>query len=157
MTIDTFSKGEIPYPVGTIIFWHGNSSKIPPGWEVCDGNNGTPNLLDRFIKSVPDSSTDPGTTGGENSKTLTTSQLPSHNHTASADTIDGHRHGVPRGRNSDSSNSSNMSHGPGTNRGNTTSGGAHSHTITTSSTGNDDAIDNRPAFCELIPIQKQEP
>lgn len=33
----------------TIIMWHGSSSNIPKGWALCDGNNGTPNLLNNFI------------------------------------------------------------------------------------------------------------
>lgn len=37
------------FPVGTIIMYNGQS-EIPPGWKICDGNNGTPNLVDRFVK-----------------------------------------------------------------------------------------------------------
>lgn len=37
-------------PIGTIIMWYGSVDKIPPGWAICDGNNNTPNLIDRFIK-----------------------------------------------------------------------------------------------------------
>ena len=33
----------------TIIMWHGNTSNVPSGWALCDGKNGTPNLLDNFI------------------------------------------------------------------------------------------------------------
>lgn len=35
-------------PIGTIIAFHG--STLPTGWAVCDGNNGTPNLVGKFIK-----------------------------------------------------------------------------------------------------------
>ncbi|EQB99402.1 tail fiber protein [Photorhabdus temperata] len=34
-------------PRGMIVMFSGNSA--PHGWELCDGNNGTPNLIDRFI------------------------------------------------------------------------------------------------------------
>jgi hypothetical protein len=34
---------------GTIIPWWGHSKRIPAGWAVCDGTDGTPNLRDRFI------------------------------------------------------------------------------------------------------------
>lgn len=34
-------------PIGTIILFYGSS--IPNGWLLCDGNNNTPNLIDRFV------------------------------------------------------------------------------------------------------------
>lgn len=34
---------------GIIVAWSGNKDKIPSGWVLCDGNNGTPNLTNRFI------------------------------------------------------------------------------------------------------------
>jgi cytoskeletal protein CcmA (bactofilin family) len=36
-------------PVGGIIMWSGSIGSIPTGWALCDGNNGTPNLTDRFV------------------------------------------------------------------------------------------------------------
>lgn len=53
-------------PSGLIALWHGLLSNIPSGWVLCDGKNGTPNLLDKFVKSVPDDETDPGSGGGSN-------------------------------------------------------------------------------------------
>lgn len=38
-------------PVGTIMMFNDNS-KIPPGWAICDGSNGTPDLRNRFIKGT---------------------------------------------------------------------------------------------------------
>lgn len=38
-----------PTPAGTIVMWSGPTNKIPRGWTVCDGKNGTPDLRDRFI------------------------------------------------------------------------------------------------------------
>jgi hypothetical protein len=35
---------------GTIIMW--NRGFVPPGWAVCDGTNGTPDLRGRFIKGA---------------------------------------------------------------------------------------------------------
>ena len=35
-------------PVGGIIMWNAVGT-LPTNWKVCDGNNGTPNLRDRFI------------------------------------------------------------------------------------------------------------
>ena len=38
-----------PVPVGGIIMWSGNTMNIPAGWKLCDGNNGTPDLTDKFV------------------------------------------------------------------------------------------------------------
>lgn len=37
-------------PVGTILPYTGDLSKIPHGWALCDGTNGTPNLTGRFLQ-----------------------------------------------------------------------------------------------------------
>lgn len=36
-------------PSGTIVLWSGDSNNIPKGWQLCDGTNGTPNLIDRIV------------------------------------------------------------------------------------------------------------
>ena len=36
-------------PVGSIIMFNGTS--IPDKWHICDGTDGTPNLIDKFIKA----------------------------------------------------------------------------------------------------------
>ena len=36
-------------PVGGIIMWSGATNNIPSGWALCDGNNSTPDLRDKFI------------------------------------------------------------------------------------------------------------
>lgn len=36
-------------PSGGIIMWSGSIASIPEGWVLCDGNNGTPDLKDKFI------------------------------------------------------------------------------------------------------------
>lgn len=54
---DTFgSSASGTIPLGGIIMWNG--SVAPTGWALCDGSNGTPNLLDRFIVGA--------TNGGDN-------------------------------------------------------------------------------------------
>ena len=40
------------FPIGTIIPYAGDLSKIPYGWHVCDGTNGTPNLSERFLEGT---------------------------------------------------------------------------------------------------------
>jgi hypothetical protein len=56
---------ELSNMVGIICLWSGTISEIPIGWVLCDGNNGTPDLTDKFILGVSDSSEDPGSTGGQ--------------------------------------------------------------------------------------------
>lgn len=63
-------------PVGSIIMFNGKAEEIPSGWAICDGENGTPNLIDRFILG----STYCGGIGGKSQVTLTVSQLPPHRH-----------------------------------------------------------------------------
>ena len=40
------------FPIGTIIPYAGDLSKIPYGWHLCDGTNGTPDLRDRFLEGT---------------------------------------------------------------------------------------------------------
>lgn len=69
--------------VGTIVIWAGSVATIPPGWHLCDGNEGTPDLRDRFVVC-----TGPlfglGATGGTST----------HVHTV---TTNGHFHTLPAG------------------------------------------------------------
>lgn len=52
-------------PPGTIVMWSGLKANIPAGWVLCDGTSGTPDLRERFIKSIgTDPGEEPGTTGG---------------------------------------------------------------------------------------------
>jgi len=74
------------FPTGGIIIWSGAISAIPDGWVICDGNNNTPNLTDRFVLHADADSggtNDVGDTGGVSSVTLTAAQsgLVSHTHT----------------------------------------------------------------------------
>ena len=36
-------------PVGGIIMWYGDIAAVPATWALCNGENGTPNLLDKFV------------------------------------------------------------------------------------------------------------
>lgn len=46
-------------PTGLIVLWSGAANAIPSGFSLCDGTNGTPNLVNRFIVG----GTEPGATG----------------------------------------------------------------------------------------------
>lgn len=43
-----------PLPRGTILPYFNPAGMIPPGWALCDGNNGTPNLINTFLRGVND-------------------------------------------------------------------------------------------------------
>lgn len=66
-------------PIGSIIMYNGKAEEIPSGWAICNGENGTPNLIDRFILG----SNICGSTGGASQVTLSVSQLPPHKHRVS--------------------------------------------------------------------------
>ena len=87
-------------PRGIITMWTGATNAVPSGWALCDGNNGTPNLKDRFIVGAGQSY-GVGNTGGSITQTpsvwtgaagtgiqvagttLTEAQMPSHQHAGS--------------------------------------------------------------------------
>ena len=80
-------------PAGGIIMWSGSVDSIPPGWALCDGRNGTPDLRDRFIVGAG-GSYDVGDTGGAESVTLTVAQMPQHSHGASSSSAGSHTHSI---------------------------------------------------------------
>jgi len=63
------------FPVGGIIMWSGTAALVPAGWAICNGQNGTPNLTDKFVVGAGLSYT-VGDKGGSNTVTLTASQVP---------------------------------------------------------------------------------
>ena len=67
-------------PIGSIIMYNGRAEDIPQGWAICDGMNGTPNLVDRFVLG----SFSAGGTGGASTIKLTAEQLPPHSHKVNA-------------------------------------------------------------------------
>ena len=49
---DSLVTGEGLFPIGGIIMWSGDIGTVPDGWVICDGENGTPNLADKFVVGV---------------------------------------------------------------------------------------------------------
>ena len=74
------------FQTGMIMLWSGSSNSIPNAWYLCNGNNGTPNLMDRFIVGAG-SAYAVGATGGSSNAVIV-----SHTHTASTDLQGSHIH-----------------------------------------------------------------
>lgn len=51
-------------PIGFITWWAGSVLGVPSGWRLCDGNNGTPDLTDKFVVGAAGSYI-VGTEGGD--------------------------------------------------------------------------------------------
>ena len=79
---DFVGNGTIP--IGGIIMWSGTDGNIPSNWALCNGSNGTPNLIDKFIVGRG-SAYAAGDTGGS-----ADAIVPTHTHTAT-----GGSHGHP--------------------------------------------------------------
>ena len=151
-------------PTGGIIMWSGSIASIPAGWALCDGNNGTPNLRDRFVVGAGSTYSD-GVTGGSSNVTLNETNLPNHTHTFSGTTsmAGAHTHTTAIRRrqgasvvnraytvfwaDSDPIASQNFT---------SSSSGDHTHTLsgTTSGTGGGQAITVIPPYYALAYIMK---
>lgn len=145
-------------PPGTILMYNGKNWQNDvtiPGWYMCDGQNGTPDLRERFIagcsysadRTIPNA---PGNFGGDNSFRLKTDHLPAHAHS-----IPAHGHTVTVGSGGaqngiKTSDAAAHSHGMEEN-------GTHKHGMTTlrrcsatwsnswPATGGEGAIENKAA------------
>lgn len=123
--------------------WSGDSSNIPSGWALCNGQNGTPDLRNRFVVGAG-SSYSIGATGGSDFVTLSESELPSHNH--SLDT-----YAILQVDNTDSG----LSNGMYTDK--LTAGQNYDRivkTYYTNNTGYNQAHENRPPYYALCYIMK---
>lgn len=85
-TVTELATAGASLPSGLIAIWKGSTSTIPDGWVLCDGQNGTPDLRDKFVLGTGNLYA-VGSTGGERTHTLTVSEMPSHNHSSSESSI----------------------------------------------------------------------
>lgn len=136
----TISKGAL-VPTGTIIMWSGAAATVPDGWALCDGNNGTPDLRDRFIVGAGNATYPVGAKGGEAAHTLTVAEMPSHFHTA----LGGGKDDLNFG----GGNTYNGERIPWTR-----SDGQIANDEQTRATGGSKAHENRPPYCALFYIMK---
>lgn len=68
-------------PRGVIVAWYGSKETIPSGWALCDGTNGAPPLIDRFILGGPIAKR--AKAGGNDYIKIATKNLPAHTHSLS--------------------------------------------------------------------------
>jgi len=122
-------------PSGLIAIWTGTIANIPTGWALCDGTNGTPDLTDKFVISVVDSETDPGTTGGAASHDHaisgnTANTDVSHTHTITSNTgnVD-----LEHTHTNSNTGSSDANHNHGQISGNSDGESSHTHSISLTS------------------------
>lgn len=152
-------------PTGTIVMFSGLASEIPKGWHICDGTEGTPNLIGKFIKASNTS----GETGGQSSIQILEENMPKHTHTfvdnkVTTSESGTHTHTI-RGKygkygKSDNANDRDcLETGSETDLITTAQSGAHTHTIDMSATqlsyqGGGKPIEFEPLYYSLIYIMK---
>jgi hypothetical protein len=92
--IGTAPSPPTPTPAGVIVLWSGSIGSIPSGWVLCNGNNGTPDLRNRFIVGAGSTYSVDATGGSADAIVV------SHTHTATSTSVvtdPGHLHAVARG------------------------------------------------------------
>lgn len=158
------------HPVGSIIMWAGAIGDIPAGWKLCDGQNGTPNLIDRFIVGAG-GSYNVGATGGTNNVSIAQQNLPNYTMSGTSSNNGSHSHSYVDGfyienyQNGTGFSSEYVGNGKqgsgGTDGDNryiwtksrtTGSGGSHTHTFSVSTGGGNQPLENRPPYFALCYI-----
>lgn len=85
-------EGRGTVPKGAILMWSGREDQLPPGWKLCDGQDGRPDLRGRFVLGSG-RNRKVGDKDGAEQYTLTIAQMPTHNHGGTE--VDGpHRHEI---------------------------------------------------------------
>ena len=140
------------FVTGMIILWYGDTSNVPTGFVLCDGSNSTPDLRDRFVIGAGNNFS-AGSTGGNNSLTLTEANLPSHRHFVVSNDLGGQNR-------TNSNVSANNQVRKGTSASNLFEGynlastGSDAVSGRSSAVGSGTPIDNKPAYHALCYIMK---
>lgn len=74
----------VTIPSGLISLYSGAEVDIPEGWVICNGENGTPDLRDKFVIGAGNTYSI-GSEGGESRHILTVNEMPSHSHAIKSD------------------------------------------------------------------------
>ena len=81
------------FATGMIMLWYGSVASIPSGWVLCDGNNSTPDLRNRFVIGAGTGGNySPDDTGGSADATLVSHSHTINNHTHSFSGSNTHNH-----------------------------------------------------------------
>jgi len=188
-TAPEWAAGADPHGAGMVVCWAGAHGSVPAGWLLCDGasvatatyadlhtaigyvyggagaNFNLPNLVDVFVRGQ---STQTAATGGADSLTLSTAQMPTHTHTITdgghTHTVNdsGHNHQLPYSTSTPTTHSLIAISGSTNNRiyqytSSATTGitnASNTTGITNANTGSSNSFDNRPAYIELMYIIK---
>jgi len=144
-------------PIGGIIMWSGSLLELPDNWKLCDGENETPNLVNRFIVGAG-GEYQTGWKGGENEVKLAVNEMPSHTHSGTTNEDGDHVHHAngayivgagdqvwaltwaPENNNPHGKVHSN--------------GSVHKHGFVTNATGGTQAHENRPPYYALAYIMR---
>jgi len=86
--VDAQPPAATPIPAGGILLWSGSIGSIPAGYVLCNGNNGTPDLRDRFIVGAGSTYAVNATGGSADAVVVSHTHAatvadPGHNHTFS--------------------------------------------------------------------------
>lgn len=178
LTVSSFDPQSV-FTAGMIMMFYGDVNDIPSGWALCDGNNGRPDLRNRFIVGVG-SDYVIGDVGGEDIHTaLATSTGGAHTHAGATgetslteEQIPEHYHWIStRGSNASSEGNSQRdfprSYGEAgattidsvqTSTAGGGAGGGHDHTIAEDGDHtHTSTFDNRPPYFALYFIIKVDP
>ena len=150
------------FVTGMIMLWSGTIATIPSGWKLCNGNNGTPDLRNKFILGAYSDSASaaypncpPNAEGGYADATL-----PSHTHTGTTAGNGSHSHTIPHRLVEIVSSGGDLDRDNELQTKKTISGqstgsvGNHTHSFTTASSGSSATNKNVPPFYALAYIMK---
>lgn len=156
-------------PIGGIIMYDGLLTALPSNWKVCDGLNGTPDLVDKFIFGT-NVQVDMLLSGGSKDAVLPAhTHTADHTHTGSLTSSGAHTHPIGVGGSGAAVNCSSgygsiMASSSGvtcSNNAHALSSGAHTHSmtinsasVTTSSAGVTATDKNLPPYVRLAYIKR---
>jgi microcystin-dependent protein len=165
-------------PPGGIVMFFGEDSKAfdengtgvtgtpYAGWQLCNGQNGSPDLRDKFIAAAG-RNYKVSEQGGSDSITLETAQMPAHSHSGQTNANGDHSHNIMRvnnilkytwrkgdGTTTVKSGAKGKKYYDESAPMHASYGGRHTHSFSTSNTGGSQPHENRPAFFALAFIMR---